>query len=60
MIIYRQGLPYWLEMQAFNANKALPGIVLHTTERLEELLPSVNSEAVRKRIHGFMARHITR
>lgn len=57
MILYNQGVAYWREMCAFNAHKNLPGMALHTSEKMQELLNHTTSAAVRGRIQGFLARH---
>ena len=56
MILYEQGAQYWHEMLKFNANKHLPGMALHTVEKLRDMLPT-RSEAVNRRISSFIARH---
>ena len=56
MILYDQGLRYWHEMRKFNATKNVPGMAAHTVENLRDLAPT-SSEAVRRRINSFIARH---
>ncbi len=60
MILYEQGIPYWNEMRKFNASKAVPGMVLHSVEKMSGLLDVTTSPAVKNRIHGFLARHSLR
>lgn len=57
MILYEEGKEYWVVVRRYHIHKSNPAMRGVVLRELREMLSRTKSEAVEKKIKGFIAKH---